>query len=254
MKKAILLFLIMALFGCDQTAETPAAPVTPAVPATQADNSVIGVVLETIDVDSYTYLRLDVQGAETWVASSPTMVAKGDVVRFSGAMVMTNFHSKTLDKTFESILFVSGVELVDGSAAAKPASPDGDDPHAALKAEGEAYLTAGANKTAATEAISVQALEGGMTIGALFAEYAQLEGQEVSLRAKVVKFSPNILGKNWVTLQDGTGTAPDEQLVVTTAETVEIGAEVVVKGLVKSNVDIGAGYAYKVLLEDAIFE
>jgi hypothetical protein len=253
MRKAILLLMMTVLSGCDQSAETPAAPVALVAPATQAANSTTGVVLETIDVDSYTYLRLDTQGSETWVASSPTMAAEGDVVRFSGAMEMTNFHSKTLDRTFESILFVSGVELVGSNAAAKPASPHATDPHAAVKAEGEAYLAAGANKTVAAEAISVQALEGGKNIGELFAEHEQLEGQEVSLRAKVVKFSPNVLGKNWVTLQDGTGTAPDDKLVVTTAETVEIGDEVVVKGLVKSNVDIGAGYAYKVLLEGARF-
>ena len=251
MKKAILLLLTMALFGCDQSAETPAAPVSQAAPAAQAENAITGMVLEAIAVDSYTYLRLDVQGTETWVASSPTMAVEGDMVKFSGAMEMTNFQSKTLDRTFDSILFVSGVELIGGDATADYHEVD---PHEALKAEGEAYLAAGAKDAVAAETINVQALEGGMTIAALFAGYEQLEGQEVSVRAKVVKFSPNVLGKNWVTLQDGTGTAPDDKLVVTTAETVDLNAEVVVKGLVKSNVDIGAGYTYKVLLESASFE
>lgn len=114
------------------------------------------------------------------------------------------------------------------------------------------HCVAMCNGTIALE-IAVQALEGGMAIAAIFAEHEQFEAQEVSLRAKVIKFSPNVLGKNWVTLQDGTGTAPDDKLVVTSSETVKIGDEVIVKGKVKSNVDIGAGYAYKVLLEEAVF-
>ena len=73
------------------------------------------------------------------------------------------------------------------------------------------------------------------------------------MRAKVVKFSPNILGKNWVTLEDGTGTAPNNKLVVTSSWSVAVGDEVVVKGKVKNNVDIGAGYTYEVLLEEASF-
>ena len=68
-----------------------------------------------------------------------------------------------------------------------------------------------------------------------------------------MKFSENILGMNWITLQDGTGIAPENKLVVTSSEVAEVGDEVVVKGLVKNNVDIGAGYTYKVLLEDASF-
>ena len=99
----------------------------------------------------------------------------------------------------------------------------------------------------------MQPLEGGKTIAVIYAEHEQIEGQEVSLRAKVIKFSPNILGINWVTLQDGTGTAVESSLVVTTSETLAIGDEVVVTGMVKTNVDIGAGYVYKVMLEGATF-
>ena len=73
------------------------------------------------------------------------------------------------------------------------------------------------------------------------------------MRAKVMKFSENILGKNWITLQDGTGVAPENKLVVTSSEIAAVGDALVVKGLVKSNIDIGAGYTYKVLLEEASF-
>jgi hypothetical protein len=75
----------------------------------------------------------------------------------------------------------------------------------------------------------------------------------VLVRARVVKVSANILGKNWITLQDGTGTPPDNKLIATTNEEVETGAIQVVSGMVKANVDIGSGYKYKVVLEEATF-
>ena len=61
------------------------------------------------------------------------------------------------------------------------------------------------------------------------------------------------MGKNWITLQDGTGTEPDDRLMATSKDMVEPGSIVVVKGTVKTDVDLGYGYLYKVLLEDASF-
>ena len=246
MNKAILLLLIIGLYGCEQAVE---APVETVVEVIQPNT---GVVLETIAVESYTYSRLDMGGNEIWIASTPIQVSVGDVVRFSGEMVMNDFHSKELDRTFSEVLFVSAAEPVgagvSNTSTGQSASPQVADPHQGVNIQAN-------NNTGSVvqEAINIQALEGGMTIATIFAEHEQLEGQEVSLRAKVTKFSQNILGKNWLTLQDGTGTEPNNVLVVTTTETAALGDELVVKGRVKSNVDIGAGYNYKVLLEEAVF-
>ena len=252
MKKILLFLIMLTLYGCDQSAQSPGAAVSEA--PVSAGYSQTGTVLETIDVDAYTYILLDVEGSEVWIASSPVWVAKGDVVSFSDAMLMKDFHSKTLDRTFADILFVGNLELISGSgadnSAAQAPSPHAANPHAANPHEN---VTAGAAPApGSAEPVAVEPLEGGTTIAALFAEGGQLEGREVSLRARVVKFSPNILGKNWVTLQDGTGAAPDDKLVVTTSQEVEIGAELIVKGTVKTNVDLGAGYAYKLVLEGAV--
>jgi len=61
------------------------------------------------------------------------------------------------------------------------------------------------------------------------------------------------MGKNWVTLQDGTGAAPNDKLMASSSEMVAAGEIVTVKGVVRSNVDLGSGYLYKVLLEEATF-
>ncbi|MFC1779617.1 hypothetical protein ACFLZU_04710 [Thermodesulfobacteriota bacterium] len=67
---------------------------------------------------------------------------------------------------------------------------------------------------------------------------------------QVVKLSTNILSKNWITLQNGKGTVPDDKRVVTSSETVAVDDELIVKGLAKTNVDIGAGDNCKVPLEE----
>ena len=245
MKKAILFLIMFVLYGCDQSTEVPEEPIPGVNSVSQT-----GTVLETIDVETYTYLRLDMQGNEVWIASTPVWVSEGDVVGFSDSIVMKDFHSEFLDRTFSEILFVSNVELVGVAAtsAGQGISSQTSDPHKNLSAE-----VMKKSDSIVQGPIDVQPLEGGMTIASIFAEHEQIEGQEVSLRAKVIKFSPKVLGKNWITLQDGTGTAPDDKLVVTSSESVEIGDEVVVRGKIKSNVDIGAGYSYKVLLETASF-
>lgn len=243
MKKVIFALFMTVLFGCDQAPKTNPEEVA----AVKEADARTGMVLETIDVDGYTYIRLDQQGQEVWLASNPVTVAKGELIRYSGEMLMQDFYSKSLDRTFPYILFVGSVQAVDAG------SPTLSEELAAAPDVSALHNNMAARSAVATEPVVVEKLEGGMTIAEIFATHDQLEGQTVSLRAKVVKFSSNILGKNWITLQDGTGVAPDDKLVVTSAEVAAVGDEVVVKGLVRSNVDIGAGYEYKVLLEDASF-
>jgi hypothetical protein len=68
-----------------------------------------------------------------------------------------------------------------------------------------------------------------------------------------MKVSQNIMGKNWITMQDGTGTEPDNRLVATSSELVSPGDLVIASGILKKDIDIGAGYKYKILLEEATF-
>jgi hypothetical protein len=66
-----------------------------------------GKVLSTIDVPTYTYVEVS-QGKQTlWLATLTTSVKKGDTIRFDEGMVMENFHSKGLKRTFPKIVFVN---------------------------------------------------------------------------------------------------------------------------------------------------
>jgi hypothetical protein len=66
-------------------------------------------VLSSIDAAGYTYLEVMQNKKTLWLAGTKVAVKKGDVIRFDDGMVMTNFESKTLKRTFPSVTFVSRV-------------------------------------------------------------------------------------------------------------------------------------------------
>jgi hypothetical protein len=95
---------------------------------------------------------------------------------------------------------------------------------------------------------------GGLSIADVWAKRKSLAGKTVVVRGKVTKFNGGILGRNWVHLQDGSGSAADHtnDLVVTTAAEVKVGDIVTMAGVLAIGVDIGSGYAYDALLEKAV--
>jgi hypothetical protein len=66
-----------------------------------------GIVLEARRSAGYTYARMDFEGEELWVAGPVAPVEVGDEVTVSGLMGMTNFYARSLDQTFDAILFAN---------------------------------------------------------------------------------------------------------------------------------------------------
>jgi hypothetical protein len=94
--------------------------------------------------------------------------------------------------------------------------------------------------------------EGGRTVAEVFAEKDQLAGQPVIVRGKVVKSNPDIMGKNWLHVRDGSGAEGTNDLTVTTSGAVpNVGDTVLVKGPLALDKDFGMGYVYDVIVEDA---
>ncbi|MDO8291880.1 MAG: hypothetical protein Q7T29_03285 [Gallionella sp.] len=94
------------------------------------------------------------------------------------------------------------------------------------------------------------------TVAEVITKRIELKNKIVLIRGKVVKFTPEILNKNWIHLRDGSGSASDNtnDLIVTTKDQAKVGDVVVVKGVVHVDQDLGSGYAYKVLIEEATLQ
>ena len=94
------------------------------------------------------------------------------------------------------------------------------------------------------------------TVEEVITKRIELKDKTVLVRGKVVKFTPEILNKNWIHLRDGSGSASDNthDVIVTTNDQAKVGEVVVVKGVVHVDKDLGSGYAYKVLIEEAALQ
>jgi hypothetical protein len=171
------------------------------------------------------------------------VVQVGDVVQTDEGMAMTGFTSKTLDRTFNVVYFVSSLQNLSG----------GSQPLAQVSGEippGHPDIGGG---EAATAVATVEAYEEGKDIAYVYANKDELAGQAITLRGKVVKYNPNILGWNFVHIQDGSGSAAmgDNDLIATTTAEIAVGETVVLQGTIVLDKDFGAGYSYPVLLDDA---
>jgi hypothetical protein len=94
---------------------------------------------------------------------------------------------------------------------------------------------------------------GAKTVEEIVTQRAALKDQTVTVRGKIVKFNSAILGKNWIHLQDGTGSPAEgsHDVLVTTQGQARPGDVVTARGTVRVDKDFGSGYAYRVLIEDA---
>lgn len=263
MKKLIILFIVLFLFSpliaCSKNepvqntaTETPAPAPIPTPVAAEAPGQTSGTVIETMNAAGYTYVYVDNGTEKIWAATSEFPVSVGDEVMVPEGMAMHNYHSQTLDRDFDVVYFVEAIlnasnPSVGASSMGSPASPgsmqmpEGHPPINANTAPPEVDLTA------------VPKAEGGLTIGEIYAGKADLSEKTVTLRGKVVKFSPQIMGTNWIHLQDGSGdqASGTNDLTVTSGVQVKVGDTIVASGPLTLDKDFGYGYKYNLIMENA---
>jgi hypothetical protein len=235
----ILLAVALALgVGVTVAADKPAAAPAPGA-------AVSGKVQEVLEVEGFTYLRLKTRDGELWAAISSAPVKAGAEVTINDTNLMTNFESRKLNRKFDRIVFGSL------AGAAKPATAGGLPPgHPAPAAAG---TPAPATAPAADVKVAKAAGANGRTVAEIVSRRTELKDKPVEVRGQVVKFTPGVMGKNWIHLRDGSGSAADgtNDVTVTTKGEARVGEVVLVKGIVRIDRDLGSGYAYKVLVEDA---
>jgi len=242
--------------------EQPGAP--PSTPASvPAANLLIGEVVETMDAAGYTYLRLRGARGELWAAVRQAKVAKGDIVTVAAQMTMKEFESASLNRKFDLVVFgtlvgPAGTGLAGAPNTTPPAGTPPGHPVAAAGSmpamPGMGGTGSGASKIEPGE-IKVAKAAGadGRTVEEIWTTRTSLKDKQVVVRGKVVKFLPEIMGKNWIHLQDGSGSAENRtnDITVTTTDKAAAGDIVVVTGTIHTDVNLGAGYVYPVIIEDA---
>jgi len=191
----------------------------------------IAMVVDKINTSNYTYLQVSENKKTFWIAVPFMEIEIGETVYFSKFMEMKDFKSETIDRTFSSLLFVED--------ARKSATPD----H--MK-----QVHSGA-MTISKQNVKIEPLDDGYTIEKIYSEKNDLNGIVVEVKGKVVKYNPQIMNRNWIHIQDGTGSENDYDLVVTSADEVKVGDIIIVEGSVTIDKDFGAGYFFPIVIEDA---
>lgn len=226
----------------------PAAPAEPAAapaaaPAASAE-PLKGTVVQTMNGGGYTYVYLEqADGKKVWVAVSQIPVKVGSVMTFKPGINMGNFESKALKRTFDSLVFSDGV--LSGAAT------EADDP-----AKGKGVSPGSGGAVAKGAKISVPKATGAnsYTVEEAFKNSAKLNKKKVVIKGQVVKFSSGIMDRNWIHIQDGTGSDKKKthNLVCTSStDRADVGDVVTISGTLIKDKDFGAGYKYAVIIEDA---
>ena len=210
------------------------------LPAPSSITTLKGEVLEVKQVPNDTYVRLKTADGESWAAVETAKLEIGTQVSIQNAELMDNFKSTVLNRVFPRIYF--------GSLAAGPGT-------AAVKA---APTHANLPQVEMANSVSVAKAQGPLarTVAEVIKQSSTLKDRPVLLHARVVKYNAAAMGKNWIHLRDGSGSATDatNDLLVTTQDHAKIGDVVLVRGLVRKDKDFGSGYVYKVLVEDATLQ
>jgi hypothetical protein len=229
-----------------------------------------GRVREVIEVAQYTYLRLGTDQGEVWAAVAKAAVAVDSDVTVEDPVRMEHFESATLKRTFDVIYFGSlPTSSAAGSGKLPPGHPSIDrgssDPAGDLPAGHPSVGSAAAmsaphggpaspTPTNGVADVLVPRASGNNahTIGELFARSAKLEGKVVRVRGQVAKVTAGVQGKNYLRLRDGSSTRPEErELVVTSLAEAKVGAVTTFEGTLRTQVDVGIGFRYPILLSDA---
>ncbi len=154
----------------------------------------------------------------------------------------------------KKVLFITGVFfLLSASCRGPLAKPEASEQQVmgmneAPAATGAAHMQAA---KAGKEDLTIEKAEGGITIAELFSNRKDYSGKSVKIKGKVTKVNPEIMGKNWIHLQDGTMFEGEFDLTVTSDVIPETGSIVTIEGIVAVDKDFGYGYTYPIMLEEA---
>jgi hypothetical protein len=242
------LLVTLAVAGCKKKEAAPAQQVADQGAQNAQGASIKGTIVERLDAEPYSYLKLKTAQGETWTAVPKTDKATGAEVTVTGAMPMNDFESKTLKRKFELVYFGTL-----GDAAGQPPAMAGADqggPPANMAAQ-HAAAAAGPGDVGSVKVPKASGADA-RTVSEVYSQRTALKEKPVTIRGKVVKYNEGIMGRNWLHIRDGSGTAgKDNDLTITTAEKAAVGDVVVVKGTLRVDKDFGAGYSYPVIVEDA---
>ena len=198
------------------------------------------VVVEVLNTEKYSYLRVSEDGTDFWIAISKRDITLGDTYRYTGGLLKKNFFSREFNRVFETVYLVSNIwKKSDLNRNAGTEKSLNHGPHS-----GQALPN--------LEVKKIEPSAGAITLSKLFSNEVDYAGKVIKITGKCVKINPMIMNRNWLHIQDGSGAGLD--LTVTTKEVVRLGEIVSLEGTIALDKDFGAGYRYDIIMEEAVLK
>jgi hypothetical protein len=242
--------IIVLFSACQQGQETTTANSTES-----AFHKV--VVEEVLQASEYTYLHAKEKSNEVWLAV-PAMQAKaGDTYYYENGIEMKQFESKELNKVFPSILLLEKLNTEPNSSAVVATNTANTKDASATTPDAGATSTGSYQRKSTPpekKEVKVGAAKGGTTIAKLYAAKDDMAGKIVKIKGQVTKYTPAVMNKNWIHIQDGTDANGKFDLTVTSSSEVKVGDVVTLEGRIALNKDLGYGYFFDVIMEDAVLK
>jgi len=110
--KTIFTLLALFVFAGNAIAAEPQSSAPAGKSAATGKYPNTGKVLEVMDASIYTYMQVTSDNGPVWLAASKTDVPKGATISYPNGAVMANFHSKSMNRTFDRIIFLDKVEVL----------------------------------------------------------------------------------------------------------------------------------------------
>jgi hypothetical protein len=255
MRFAPSLFVVAAgLAACSFVACRKSEDEKPAGAAPAAQNALQGTVLEVLPAPPYSYLHLKAAQGELWAAVPAAAVKVGDPVTVLVQIKMDKFQSTALNRTFDALYMgtLAGAAPVAAAPAPAAAAPAAGAP-APAAAMASAAAAHGAHPIPVIEKVAKATGPDAHTVAELYAGKSRLKDRPVAVRGKIMKYMAGIMGKTWIHLCDGSGSPQtrDFDLAVTTLDVAKLGDVVTVKGILHVDRNVGSGYVYPIIVEDA---
>ena len=186
-------------------------------------------VLEVLPTSKYVYLNVVENGEEFWIATTKKEVEVGESYFYKNGILKTNFESKEHNRVFDKVYLVANIV---------PANHGNQSSTLNQKTN---------TKTEIQSPIQVD-IEGSIKISELVNNKSKYNGKEVQVSGKCTKLNPNIMGRNWIHLKDGS--MDEYDLVITSEHVIPEGHIVTMKGTLILDKDFGAGYKYDLIIEN----
>jgi hypothetical protein len=188
-------------------------------------------VLEVLPTDKYVYLNVIENDEAYWIATRMQNIEVGQRYFYNNGLLKTNFESKEYNRIFEKVYLVGNLVPVSHGQSTEIKQPK------STKIPSKNIH------------VNIAPKEGSIKIAEILKSPSKFKGKQVQVTGTCVKINANIMGRNWIHLQDGS--QDDYDFVLTSSTAVPEGHVITMIGTLNLDRDFGSGYRYDVLIENA---